>query len=109
MNFYKENNQWFVDLPNWEGSKADLQMVLGADTMLDTLSNNSDSVDLELSTIFEGETSDLVLRRINKLPALLGGGANYKSNKADYNIWLCDVTKFVFGNFPKNIYINKIK
>jgi hypothetical protein len=28
----------------------------------------------------------------------------------DYELtmWLCDVTKFVFGEFPKNIYFCKI-
>jgi len=30
----------------------------------------------------------------------------YKGIEYDPELWLCDVTKFVFGNFPKNIYIS---
>jgi hypothetical protein len=39
----------------------------------------------------------------------IGEGAWYILNQylgIDFNLkmWLCDVTKFVFGNFPKKIY-----
>jgi hypothetical protein len=28
LNFVKEeDNRWYIDLPNWEGDKADLEMV----------------------------------------------------------------------------------
>ena len=41
--FYKEeDNRWFVDLPEWEGDKEDLEMVMGADILLEILSGNSD-------------------------------------------------------------------
>jgi hypothetical protein len=41
--FYKEEDgKWFVDLPEWEGDKDDLEMVMGADILLEILSNNSD-------------------------------------------------------------------
>jgi len=33
LKFYKEaDERWYVELPEWEGSKADLEMVAGADT-----------------------------------------------------------------------------
>ena len=33
-------------------------------------------------------------------------GATYRlENDPDFEIWLCNVTKYVFGEFPKNIYI----
>jgi hypothetical protein len=39
----------------------------------------------------------------------LGEGAWYRMEKYmgiryDIDMWLCDVTKFVFGDFPKTIY-----
>ena len=41
--FYKEDdNRWFVELPEWDGEKDDLEMVMGADILLDVLSGNSD-------------------------------------------------------------------
>jgi len=34
LKFDKEHTDWFVDLPEWEGSKVDLQMVLNADLVI---------------------------------------------------------------------------
>ena len=47
--FNKENGSWYIDLPNWEGTKAELQMVAGADTLLDKLSNQGTSVNVTMS------------------------------------------------------------
>ena len=51
--FYKDNTGWFIDLPEYInsglGTKANLAMVLGADTFLDKLSNNGDKITLEIS------------------------------------------------------------
>ena len=45
LNFYKEEtNRWYVDLPCWSGLKEDLEMVEGADLMLDILSNYTNSI-----------------------------------------------------------------
>ena len=38
--FNKEDGKWYIDLPDWTGTKGELQMVGGADTLLDHLSNN---------------------------------------------------------------------
>ncbi|MEJ6979684.1 DUF6717 family protein [Pedobacter sp. P351] len=48
--FYKENTgEWYVDLPDYPGPKADLQMVAGADTFLDKLGGKSNIVSLTVS------------------------------------------------------------
>jgi hypothetical protein len=44
-----------------------------------------------------------------RLATELGNGAfykleNYKGIEIGLEMWLCDVTKFVFGKFPKIIY-----
>lgn len=108
LEFYKEGKDWFVDLPEYEGSKADLQMVDGADRMLDELAfnpkgNKSTKVSLKVSTITEGDFNLQLLEKLDE-----GCGAYYKSDKVNYKIWLCDVTKFVFGEFPENIYFTKV-
>ena len=36
--FYRDDIGWFVDLPEWEGERWELQMVMGADSFLDVLS-----------------------------------------------------------------------
>jgi hypothetical protein len=48
--FNKEQGCWYIDLPNWAGTKGELQMVAGADTLLDHLSNNVTTVNIALST-----------------------------------------------------------
>jgi hypothetical protein len=48
--FYKTpEGTWYIDLPDWTGSKAELQMVAGADTLLDEISDGKDEVTLEVS------------------------------------------------------------
>lgn len=98
--FIKEENRWYVDLPEWEGSKADLEMVCGADEMLETISNGINSVKLLIS-LNPLEKNDIILTLNDELEC--HSGAYYKHNIND--IWLCDVTKFIFGYFPKIIYI----
>jgi hypothetical protein len=38
IRFYKEpDSTWFADIPEWEGEKWELEMVMGADMMLEIL------------------------------------------------------------------------
>ena len=106
--FYKDIGGWFVDLPGWEGTKADLAMVSGADTMLDIISQGENDIMVLLSTEeFDGSNRLEFLRESPEM----GEGSWYLMKTyigIEYNLelWLCDVTKFVFGTFPKNIYIS---
>lgn len=110
LKFYKEiDSRWYVDLPEWIGSKADLEMVAGADTMLEYMAEGEDHVWLTLSET-EFENSDKL--DFVRLATEWNNGAFYKLEKyrgIDLNIeiWLCDVTLFVLGSFPNVIYISK--
>ena len=42
-------NRWYVDLPEWDGDQAELEMVCGADTMLDILAQVEGSVHMTIS------------------------------------------------------------
>ena len=97
--FYRENNRWYIDLPNWKGTKSDLLMVAGADKLLERLSNGQPSVSLEVDT--EPFDGSMVMTRLMKTPFI--GGATYKTNNGRL-LWLCKVTEFVFGSMPKHIY-----
>lgn len=110
--FYKEvNEDWFVELPEWKGSKADLQMVAGADTMLEYMAEGGDRVWARLSEeFFVGSDEMKFIRTADEI----GNGAHYKLDKfkgidINLDIWLCDVTTFVFGKFPKIIYFASVK
>jgi len=112
--FEKEGLDWFIDLPEWEGSKADLQMVMGADSFLEILCEGGWYVWITLSdTPFEGAN---VLERIGFGSAPVSDhdvedGAwykleSYRGIEFDLEMWLCEVTRFVFGNLPEKIYFN---
>lgn len=106
--FYKDEGGWFVDLPEWEGTKADLAMVSGADTMLDIISQGENDIMVLLSTEeFNGSNR---LEFIRESPEMGEGSwylmKTYKGIEYNLELWLCDVTIFVFGNFPQNIYVS---
>ena len=112
--FYKtEVGRWYVDLPEWEGSIDELEMVAGADLFLELLSQGEETVFLTLSTVpFEG-SEILEMKYLGTLEGWeMGAGAWYKlvsymGLEYKLDMWLCDVTKFVFGSFPENIYFCK--
>lgn len=103
LKFYKEeSNKWYVDLPTWEGSKAELEMVSGADVLLDLLSKNGNNVKVEIST---SEPLDYELYKYDEDES----GSYYfvwdimKGEKLEFTVWLCNVSIFVFGFHPERI------
>jgi len=97
--------QWFIDLPEWEGEKWELEMVSGADTLCTVLAQGEEEVQISFSeTGFDGATVRLEYDFPHE------GGAWYKlytdhSSIPGYPVWLCHVTKFVFGDLPQEIFI----
>ena len=113
LEFYRTSEQrWFVDLPDYEGSIYDLEMVQGADTLCNLLNeDNENRITLFLSTKEFPYNNKLTYKN---LTPEFNEGANYHLKKYndiefDLNVWLCDVTKFVFGEFPNEIYFCKLE
>lgn len=106
--FYKTpEDRWYIDLPEWTGPISALEMVEGADTMLDKASNNTSECALELSdSPFEGADH---VTLVEDLKDSIGGGyylmETYKGETINHTMWLCEVTEFVFGELPPVIYI----
>lgn len=106
-----EHNKWFVVLPEYleqyPGHEGELQMVFGADTMLDIIGQGETTVHLNLSLHpFEGADE---LEKLHDTPDV--GGAmyimrNYKGFEYNLEMWLCGVTEFVFGFMPDKIYLS---
>jgi len=100
--------RWYIDLPEYirqGGKKADLEMVAGADTMLDKLANGKRKIRLRVS-----EAPDFPyyvhLHKVHEDDM----GSTYNSMEDDSDAWLCNVTKYVFGGyFPSDIYINEYR
>ena len=111
--FYKdEYGGWYIDLPEYlvqGGSKADLAMVAGADTMLDIIAEGASSVTITMDTTpFEGADALNPIR----LRDPSTGGAGYvmhafEGKVVNGEMWLCAVTEFVFGGMPEWIYVRK--
>lgn len=118
--FYKENGKWYIDLPNWTGFKANLQMVEGADTLLELMADGEASVDVQFSEDpFEGANCLQLVEQNNginilgkKILSNWDFGADYiildyEGHQINHSLWLCNVTKFVFGYFPYKIFFKK--
>lgn len=107
LKFYKESdNRWYVDLPEWTGDQAELEMIMGADTFLDILSQGESKVILSLVTdnIEKNIWSDFILIRTK--PHNDGYYYDAISHFNTLEVWLCHVTKFVFGEFPEKIFVS---
>jgi hypothetical protein len=96
----EEDNKWYVVLPEWTGEKEELEMVCGADTMLDILSQGDFEVNLTLSD--EKFNHNFTLEFLREESG--GGWYELQHEHFNFEVWLCHVTKFVFGNLPKTIY-----
>ena len=112
IKFYKEIDlRWYADLPEYiasGGTKADCEMVCGADDWLDILSQGESEITLVLDTEpFKGAEVLNLDRTDYGFPVL---GATYRMTtykSVDYSnqtLWLCPVTLFVFGEYPKKIF-----
>jgi len=105
------DGRWYIDLPEWKGNKAELEMVEGADTMLEYVGNGAPEVSLALSELpFEDAN---VLRLIHDYSKQTGGGgiyflADYNGEILNQEMWLCEVTEWVFGKMPEEIYFKTI-
>lgn len=112
FNFIKEpNGNWYIVLPDWEGSKDDLQMVMGADTMLDRFAEGEDFVKLLIADRDFENSYHLKLSR--KTPEYDGGGYYSLFDPQEefiMEVWLCKVTNFVFGGeLPINIHVSPVR
>lgn len=101
--FVKESDfRWFAEIPEWTGDKSELEMVMGADTMLDVLAQGENEVYLNLSTT-EFKGYDYKLTLIGE--SYDGGNYILSGMNMELDVWLCHVTKFVFDHLPETIYI----
>ena len=105
------DDRWYIDMP-WDGNRANLEMVAGADDLLTYLDKEGNQkvtihvVPSETPIEVEGHTE---LRQIDKS---LFGGSHYDATGFSgfrmKKIWICPVTLCVLGCYPKYLYIQKV-
>lgn len=111
--FIKEPTGWYIHLPQYieqGGSKGDLQMVEGADTMLDIMAGENSSITLAIDEQpFDGADR---LELTEKCDPYIGGGyyllRSWEGKPVMKNMWLCAVTEFVFGYLPEQVFIRRV-
>ena len=106
---HEEDGLWYVDFPNWPFDHHNLLMVAGADKLCAFLSEDNVSSYISVIPASKKEEHEgyAELTRVN---SSLTGGATYEvKNLPGFNrdIWLCPVTLFVLGEYPKYMYIKK--
>lgn len=112
--FVRSGTDWYIDLPEYleqGGSQGDLQMVEGADKMLDMMAEKENVVVLKIEReSFEGAD---VLELKERCDPYVGGGyyfmSRYEGQEVARMMWLCGVTEFVFGDLPEQIFVKKVK
>lgn len=111
--FVKEDDDvWYIDLPNWEGAHANLAMVAGSDLLLDCLDKGNNRVEVEVVKSDMPLDNMVDCFRCEQIDMSLLGGSTYNVfgvEGFDRTIWICPVTLFVLGEYPKYIYIRQKK
>ena len=122
ISFTKEDDGfWYVDYPNWPFDHSHLQMVSGADKLCELLSYDGKHTKVEVM-IADSEKEGLEMNRTHQHTDIMAvredysitGGANYKASACDYRkitpkFWLCPVTLFLLGYYPKYLRIRGLK
>jgi len=108
LKFAREGKKWYIVLPEWRGRKAALQMISGADTLLNYIAEGK----LEVVLYVDEEDFDGA-ECMTLIEKCFWNGAfyrieTYKNNELNLKLWLCDVTKVVLGEFPEKIYFSKV-
>ena len=115
IQFNKEKDGcWYVDFPHWPFSHDNLAMVSGADKMLELLSDGDLFVRVSIIPTKEQELHDDYIELEQTKSSLFSGityHVKYEPFKERFKrdtLWICPVTVFVLGHYPKFIYVKKM-
>lgn len=115
IQFNKEKDGcWYVDFPHWPFSHDNLAMVSGADKMLELLSDGDLFVRVSVIPAKKQELHDDYIE-LEQTESSLFGGSTYQMKYEPFKerfkrdtLWICPVTLFVLGHYPKFIYVKKM-
>lgn len=103
LEFVKLSGRWFIDIP-WIGDVNDLQMVDGADELLNEISNGNKCVTIDIA-LTESLTRKpkYILEKLSK--DNIGATYSILGESKVKQLWLCNVTLEILGEFPFTIYV----
>ena len=106
--FHREDDGvWYVDFPDWPFAHHNLAMVGGADKLCSYLADGRQTIRVKViasqhSLPFSG------YGLLTKTYSNLLYGADYDATGFEdfhRSVWICPVTLFVLGRYPKYIYV----
>ena len=110
----EEDGLWYVVFPGWPFDHHNLLMVSGADDMCEFLSENGKTKVSVIPTNKPEKHEGYF--ELKQTESSLTGGSTYKIDLDEFKkefqrdtLWLCPVTLFVLGHYPKYMYVKKIK
>ena len=107
---HEDDGNWYFDFPGWPFSHHNLMMVAGADKLVAGFSKDDKQSVVNLIPVNEEEEHP-DYAKLTRMEYSITGGATYEvSNLKGFNqdIWLCPVTLFALGEYPKYIYMKAI-
>lgn len=121
LTFIKIAGRWYILLPDYDGNIDELEMVCGADSLCCELDTDNDGivsiVVSENGEFVEGDfkwdyVMDFIMSTVGEDGEVSGAYYNVYDDKnftQTQQIWLCNVTKYIFKKFPATIYIKMTK
>ena len=109
-----ETKVWYYDFKHWGFEKYNLMMVSGADELCEKFSNGNDMFKINIIASrkeiinHEGYDEYKAIEPIKEFTFLdrIVFGREYVNTEKGDKMWICPVTLFVLGRYPKYIYID---
>lgn len=104
-----DDGRWYVVLPEWTGDQEDLEMVDGADKLLDNVTQDGFTARMEFYFDEEPAKSDDYVK-CDLIDHNDWGGTYKPKPNQFYNdtFWLCNVTHYVCGEHPEVLWIKNL-
>lgn len=106
--------RWYYDFKHWGFAHGNLEMVCGADDLCEMYANGQNEVTVkvraykkqhpELIEAFDEFVAEDIPEDFSFIDKYLYG-RNY--NSKEEKMWICPVTLFVLGRYPKYLYIKR--
>ena len=106
---HEDDGLWYVDFPNWPFDHHNLLMVEGADELCAFLSDDDIITSVNVIPANEEEDHPGYAKLIQQDYSLTRGSTYQVTGLEGFerDIWLCPVTLFVLGQYPRYMYIRK--